>query len=260
MDHTSRAVLGQTGVDHTPGEIARFQPLLERLDLTSTVVTADALHTQCEHAEWLVTVKQAAYMLVVKANQPTLHQQLKARPWRVVPVADHTRDRGHARVELRNLQVTTIAGLDFPHATQAIRITRRVRSLHGRRWRTVVVYAITTSLPPRPAPRAWPTGSEGTGASRRCTTSAMSPSPRTPARSVPAPPHEPWPACATSPSASCAYTATTTSPPRCAATPATPPDPSHSWASPGHVTDTAALAESLSPDRVWPATEAFALS
>jgi predicted transposase YbfD/YdcC len=106
--------LGQTGVDHTPGEIARFRPLLERLDLTSTVVTADALHTQREHAEWLVTEKQAAYVLLVKGNQPALHQQLKALPWREVPVADHTRDRGHHRMELRRLQVTTVAGLDFP--------------------------------------------------------------------------------------------------------------------------------------------------
>jgi hypothetical protein len=48
MDHPTRAVLAQTDVAHTTGEIARFQPLLERLDLTSTVVTADALHTQRE--------------------------------------------------------------------------------------------------------------------------------------------------------------------------------------------------------------------
>jgi hypothetical protein len=80
----------------------------------------------------------------VKANQPALHQQLKILPWREVPVADHTRDRGHGRVETRRLQVTTVAGLDFPHATQAIRITRRVRSLRSRRWRTVTVYAVTS--------------------------------------------------------------------------------------------------------------------
>jgi predicted transposase YbfD/YdcC len=144
MDHPIRTVLAQTDVAHTAGEIARFRPLLERLDLTRTVVTADALHTQREHAEWLVTVKQAAYLLLVKANQPTLYQQLRRLPWRQVPVADHTCDRGHGRVEFRRLQVTTVAGLDFPHATQAIRITRRVRPLAGRRWRTVTVYAITS--------------------------------------------------------------------------------------------------------------------
>jgi predicted transposase YbfD/YdcC len=139
MDHTTHAVLAQADVDHTTNEIARFRPLLDRLDLTATVVTADALHTQREHADWLVSVKHAAYVLIVKRNQPALHQQLAALPWPEVPVADRT----HGRVELRRLQVTTVAGLGFPHATQAIRITRRVRSLHSRRWRTVTVYAVT---------------------------------------------------------------------------------------------------------------------
>lgn len=143
MDHTSHAVLGQTDVDGTTNEIARFRPLLDGLDLTDTVVTADALHTQREHADWLVTVKHAAYLLIVKGNQPTLHQQLKVLPWRDIPIADHTRDRGHGRAEIRRLQVTTVAGLDFPHAAQALRITRRVRPLGSRRWRTVTVYAVT---------------------------------------------------------------------------------------------------------------------
>jgi IS4 transposase len=58
-------------------------------------------------------------------------------------VSDETRDRGHGRVEFRRLQVTTVACLDFPHATQAIRIIRRVRSLHSRRWRTITVYPVT---------------------------------------------------------------------------------------------------------------------
>jgi predicted transposase YbfD/YdcC len=144
MDHTSRAVLAQADVDGKTNEIARFRPLLDGLDLTDTVITADALHTQREHAEWLVAVKHAAYLLIVKGNQPTLHQQLKDLPWRDIPVADHTCDRGHGRAEIRRLQVTTIAGLDFPHAAQAIRITRRVRPLTSRRWRTVTVYAVTS--------------------------------------------------------------------------------------------------------------------
>jgi hypothetical protein len=55
-----------------------------------------------------------------------------------------SRDRGHGRVELRRLQVTTVAGLDFPHATQAIRSTHRVRQAGSRTWRTVTVYAVTS--------------------------------------------------------------------------------------------------------------------
>jgi predicted transposase YbfD/YdcC len=143
MDHTTRAVLAQTQVDTKTNEIARFQPLLDDLDLAGRIITADAMHTQRDHADWLVTHQHAAYILIVKANQPTLHHQLATLPWRQVPVADHTRDRGHGRAEIRRLQVTTVAGLDFPHATQAIRITRRVRCLHSRRWRTVTVYAVT---------------------------------------------------------------------------------------------------------------------
>jgi predicted transposase YbfD/YdcC len=144
MDHTTGAVLAQADVDATTNEITRFQPLLDGVDLTGAVVTADALHTQHAHADWLVGVKRAAYLLIVKANQPSLHHQLQRLPWREVPVADHTRHRGHARVELRRLQVTTVAGLDFPHATQALRITRRVRPLTGRNWRTMTVYAVTS--------------------------------------------------------------------------------------------------------------------
>ncbi len=82
MDHTTGAVLAQADVQATTNEIARFRPLLDRLDLTDTVVTADALHTQREHADWLVTQKHAAYLLIAKHNQPTLHHQLATLPCR----------------------------------------------------------------------------------------------------------------------------------------------------------------------------------
>ena len=59
MDHTTGAVLAQADVEATTNEIARFRPLLDGLDLADTVVTADALHTQREHADWLVSVKDA---------------------------------------------------------------------------------------------------------------------------------------------------------------------------------------------------------
>jgi predicted transposase YbfD/YdcC len=143
MDHTTGAVLAQRQVHGAPEEVTGFQPLLADLDLAGVVVTADALHTKRDAAEFLVTGKYAHYLLVVKANQPSLHTQLRALPWRDVPVLDRTRDRGHGRVETRSLKVVTVAGLAFPHATQALQITRRVRDLHTRRWRTIVVYAVT---------------------------------------------------------------------------------------------------------------------
>ncbi|HEX4511452.1 MAG TPA: hypothetical protein VH328_15300, partial [Burkholderiaceae bacterium] len=55
------------------------------LDLAGAVVTFDALHTVRANLNWLVKEKQAHYIAVVKQNQPLLHAQVKALPWRQVP-------------------------------------------------------------------------------------------------------------------------------------------------------------------------------
>lgn len=144
MDHASGAVFGQVQVEGKSNEINAFKPALQPLDLADTVVTADAMHTQREHATWLVTVKNAAYIFVVKRNQPKLYRQLRTLPWRQVPVQDQTHDRGHGRYEIRRLQALSSDRLDFPHAAQAVRITRRVRDQKTKKWRTVTVYAVTS--------------------------------------------------------------------------------------------------------------------
>jgi predicted transposase YbfD/YdcC len=146
MDQQTGAVLGQAGVDGKTNEITRFAPLLEAMDLAGAVITADALHTQREHARFLVRDKKAHYILVVKQNQPALHAQLRKLPWRAIPAGDRQHDRGHGREEYRTLQAVTVAaGICFPHAAQAIRITRRVRPRNGGgKWRTATIYAITS--------------------------------------------------------------------------------------------------------------------
>jgi predicted transposase YbfD/YdcC len=154
MDHTTRAVLAQHQVDGAPGEVPGLRPLLADLDLAGTVVTADALHTHADAAEFLVTAKQADYLFIVKANQPTLLARCTALAWHQVPVLDRTRDRGHGRVELRTLKAVSVGHLGLPHAAQVLQVTRKVRELHARRWRTVTVYAIT-SLPFQRARAAW---------------------------------------------------------------------------------------------------------
>jgi predicted transposase YbfD/YdcC len=137
-------VLAQQQVNGAPGEVPAFQPLLAHLDLTGVVVTADALQTHPAAAEYLVTVKQAHYLFTVKANQPTLLGRCARLAWHRVPVLDRTRDRGHGRVELRTLKAVTVHHFGFPHAAQVIQVTRKVRDLRTRRWRTVTVYAITS--------------------------------------------------------------------------------------------------------------------
>ena len=146
MDHTTRAVLAQRQVGGAPEEVLALQPLLASLDLAGTVITADALQTHPEAAEFLVAGKQAHYLFCVKANQPTLLARLQRLPWHRVPVADRTRDRGHGRIEHRTLKVVTVGHVGFPHAAQVLQVTRKTRTLRTRRWRAMTVYAIT-SLP-----------------------------------------------------------------------------------------------------------------
>ncbi len=75
-------VLAQRRVDGKTNEITQFAPLLEGVDLEGAVVTADALHTQTEHARYLVADRQADYVFVAKGNQPGLVQAISQLPER----------------------------------------------------------------------------------------------------------------------------------------------------------------------------------
>jgi predicted transposase YbfD/YdcC len=142
LDHAHGVVLGQADVDVKTNEIPMFSALLDRIEIKDAVITADALHAQHAHAEYLHQ-RGAGYLLIVKRNQPGLHAQIAALPWRDVPVAYAKRERGHGRTERRALKITTVArGLAFPHAAQAVQITRR-RKVNGK-WSRETCYAITS--------------------------------------------------------------------------------------------------------------------
>lgn len=117
IDAGRRLMLGQCEVDGKSNEVTSFQPLLKPLDLHEVVVTADALHTQREHARFLVEEKKTHYVLIVKKNQRALYHQLKHLPWRQVQLQHTTDDAGHGRQEQRSIKVVSLAeGLLFPHS------------------------------------------------------------------------------------------------------------------------------------------------
>ncbi len=146
FDHHTGVVLGQVAVDEKSNEIPALPVLLADLDLTDVIVTADALHTQTETARWLVG-RGAHYALTVKANQPSLYAQLTALPWGQVRTTARTVERGHGRCERRTVKATEVrAGLLFPHAVQAVRITRRRQPLTDGPAETEVA-CLVTSLP-----------------------------------------------------------------------------------------------------------------
>jgi predicted transposase YbfD/YdcC len=142
LDHAHGVVLGQIEVDAKTNEIPMFTTLCDRIEIKDAIITADALHAQREHARSLAR-RGAHYVITVKRNQPGLHAQLAALPWREVPAAYDRRERGHGRAERRTLKVTAVArGLAFPHAAQAIQVTRR-RTVRGKRSRETC-YAVTS--------------------------------------------------------------------------------------------------------------------
>ncbi len=158
IDQDTRVVLAQLDVADKTNEITAFTPLLDAvtsIDLAGAVVTADALHTQREHVADL-RARGMHWVLQVKGNQPRLRRQLAGLPWRQIEVAHRAAETGHGRREIRTLKVVTIAaGIEFPHAAQAVQITRKTRPVRAGRagkWRTETVYAITDLRPHQARP------------------------------------------------------------------------------------------------------------
>jgi predicted transposase YbfD/YdcC len=137
-------LLDHLEVDAKHNETSHFTELLEPLDLAGAVVTFDALHTVRANLDWLAGEKKAHYIAVVKRNQPLLHAQVKALPWRQVPAGSTTRETGHGRTETRTIKAAHVSGLDFPHARQAIKITRRRQDTGTGKTTRQTVYAVTS--------------------------------------------------------------------------------------------------------------------
>ena len=68
LDQGSGAVLGQVAVAEKGSEVAAFTTLLDELDLTDVLITADAVHTNRNHAEYLHK-RGNHYLLTAKSNQ-----------------------------------------------------------------------------------------------------------------------------------------------------------------------------------------------
>jgi predicted transposase YbfD/YdcC len=137
-------LLDHLEVDVKHNETSHFTALLGPLDLDGAVVTSDALHTVRANLNWLVTEKKAQYIAVVKRNQPLLYARVKALPWRQVPAGSVTREKGHGRTETRTLKAAHVSRLDFPHARQAIKITRRRQDSTTGSTSRETVYAVTS--------------------------------------------------------------------------------------------------------------------
>ncbi|WP_405772856.1 ISAs1 family transposase [Streptomyces sp. NBC_01538] len=111
------------------------------------MVTFDALHSVRANVTWLVEVKQAHYIAVIKTNQPTAWAQLDSLDWTAVPVQHTASNTGHGRRESRSIKTAgvgdNLGGIAFPHARLALRVHRR-RKETGEKETRETVYAVTS--------------------------------------------------------------------------------------------------------------------
>ncbi len=107
-----RLVLGQVKVDDKSNEITAIPKLLDMMAIEGAVVTIDAMGCQRDIARKIID-KKADYVLALKGNQGTLHDDIglfvaerKARAFKDTIVSrDETLDGDHGRIETRTTTV-----------------------------------------------------------------------------------------------------------------------------------------------------------
>jgi predicted transposase YbfD/YdcC len=143
-------VLDQLAVTDTTSELGAVGSLLERLALRGHTVTFDAAFTQWAVAQ-MVLAQGAAYLMVVKGNQPTLRRAIAeatAHRGRCTGHVEQTQS-AHGRIERRSLWVAPALAvrehvLGFPGARQILELTRRVVRKRTGQVREETVYAVTS--------------------------------------------------------------------------------------------------------------------
>lgn len=103
--NTNQMVLGQYKVDQKSNEITAIPALLEVLALKGCIITIDAMGCQTNIAQAIID-KEADYVLAVKDNQGTLHQNIEDSFRFIKPAMSHQDvDVDHGRVETRTCSV-----------------------------------------------------------------------------------------------------------------------------------------------------------
>jgi predicted transposase YbfD/YdcC len=105
---TRRLVLGQEATDEKSNEITAIPALVERIDLEGALVSIDAMGCNPNIAQSILDAK-ADYLLAVKDNQPTLHEEIKSY-FDTAPSTkverSQTTEKGHGRLEIRTHTVS----------------------------------------------------------------------------------------------------------------------------------------------------------
>lgn len=150
--------LGQIKVEDHSNEITAIPALLELIDIQGAIITIDAMGTQTEIVR-LIRAKKADYVLALKTNHPTLHQEVKN--WFETALANHFEgitlsserrvEKGHHRTEKRVVRAVPLSELDGLYkqeqwlGLQSIVMVERTRHLWNKVTHEVQFYL--SSLP-----------------------------------------------------------------------------------------------------------------
>jgi predicted transposase YbfD/YdcC len=147
---TQGRTMAQREVDAKTNEIPELVPMLEGLDLDGMVITADALHGQRETARKIREDLGAHYVLLIKANQPSLLDAIMSRltgtDGQFAGTTWTDQGKGRGRREKRAIRTAPADGIDWPHAAQVLRIRRDTGPTRGPWESKEIAYGIT-SLP-----------------------------------------------------------------------------------------------------------------
>jgi len=130
-------VLGQMATEEKSNEITAIPQVLDMIDIKGDVVTIDAMGCQSAIAE-KIREKKADYVLAVKGNQGTLHEDIReyfeylgSKEGRREPVDSWTGEleKDHGRIERRSVTaVTDLGWLEGAKAWKGLAAVIRYRS------------------------------------------------------------------------------------------------------------------------------------
>jgi len=138
-------------------EIKMAIPLLESIDIEGKDVTADALLTQRELADYLLK-RKAHYHFTVKGNQAGTLEDLELyfqdRAKRPPDYVEHT-PPDHGRIETRQIWTSTELNdyLRFPHVGQAFLVERQTIEKKTGEASSEIAYGITRRPPEQANPQ-----------------------------------------------------------------------------------------------------------
>ena len=143
-DAAHSIVAAQTEVGAKTNEVPTAQTVLDGIELTDTVLTADALHTLKATATYIHD-RGGEFVLPVKENRKALFDALNALAWHEVPISHSDTVRGHGRITTRTIQVLPAPeDLPFPHLNQVWLIERYTTDLTGKPLSAIAALGVTS--------------------------------------------------------------------------------------------------------------------